>query len=62
MKNENKWIWWCAMVCAFLFVCVLAWGFWRYGDKLLEAALEDIKKLVHLIERIEKFLNFLSKE
>jgi len=57
MKNTDKWIWWCAMVCAFLFICVFAWGLWRYGDNLLQIALEDIKKLVYLIERIDKSLS-----
>ena len=45
------------MVCAFLFICVFAWGLWRYGDNLLQIALEDIKKLVYLIERIDKSLS-----
>jgi hypothetical protein len=57
MKNTDQWLWWCAIVCAFLLMCVLAWGVWRSGDTLWQSALEDIKKLVYLIERIDKFLS-----
>ena len=57
MKNTDRWIWWCAIVCAVLLMGVLAWGVWRSGDTLRQSALEDIKKLVYLIERIEKFLS-----
>ncbi len=57
MKNTHQWLWWCAIVCAVLLMCVLAWGVWRYGDTLRQSALEDIKKLVYLIERIDKFLS-----
>jgi len=57
MTNTDKWIWWCAIGCAFLLMGVLAWGVWRSGDTLRQSALEDIKKLVYLIERIEKFLS-----
>jgi len=57
MKNTNKWIWWCAIGGAVLLMGVLAWGVWRSGDTLWQSALEDIKKLVYLIERIDKFLS-----